>query len=70
MPRYNHLVTIDFSIVSDNERGEDFTPAMLKEALFARIRDLDSSTEGVEWLEAVGEPCDTYEEEPLMLSDP
>lgn len=53
MPRYNHLVTIAFSIVSDHERGEDFTPAMLKEALFARIRDLDTSTDGVEWLEAV-----------------
>lgn len=43
---------------------------MLKEALFARVRDLDSSSEGVEWLEAIGAPCDTYEEEPLMLSDP
>ena len=47
MPRYNHLVTIAFSIVSDDARGEDLTPAMLKEALFARIRDLDASTQGV-----------------------
>jgi len=69
MPRYNYLVTIAFSIVSDDERGEDFTPAMLKEALFARIRDLDTSTDGVERLEAVGAPCDSYEEEPLMVSD-
>ena len=70
MPRYNHLVTIAFTIVSDDVRGEDFTPAMLKEALFARIRDLDASTQGVEWLEAVGAPCDTCEEEPPILADP
>jgi hypothetical protein len=69
VPRYNHLVTIAFSIVSDHVGGEDFTPAMLKEALFARIRDLDTSTDGVEWLEAVGAPCDTYEEEPPMVFD-
>jgi hypothetical protein len=42
---------------------------MLKETLFARIRDLDTSTDGVEWLEAVGAPCDTYEEEPPVVSD-
>lgn len=65
MPHFNHLVSIAFSVVSQHAAGEDFTPALLRDALFARIIDLDRSTGGVEWLEAVGLPCDSFEVDPV-----
>lgn len=68
MPRYNHLVSIAFSVVSEHETGEDFTPALLRDALFARIIDLDRGAGGVEWLEAVGLPCDTFEIDPVEVT--
>lgn len=75
MPRYNHAFDIAFSVISDDPGGDDVTPAMLKEALLKRIADLDASYDpanpsdkGGEWLEAVGVPFDTYEEEDAPTS--
>lgn len=59
---YNHAVTIAFSVVSEHPTGEDFTAAMLRDALIRRIADLDASVGHQEWFEAVGGPFDTYEE--------
>lgn len=61
MPRFNHAVDIAFTVISDDPEGNDFTPAMLRAALIRRIADLDSQPD--QWLEAVGAPFDTYEEE-------
>lgn len=63
VPTFNHVVALAFSVRSNDPQGEDFTPAMLKEALLTRIRDLDNSIAGGEWLEAIGVPLDTCEEE-------
>jgi len=60
MGKYNHACSISFTVISDDPQGNDFTPAMLREALFRRIADLDFSED---WVEAVGAPFDTYEEE-------
>jgi len=58
---YNHAYTIAFSVSgSTHPKGEDVTPAQLREALEARIVDL---TKNGEWEEAVGAPFDTYEEQ-------
>ena len=58
--RYNHLVALAFEVVSDDQSGEDFTPTMLRAALLRRIASLDA---GNDWVEAIGLPYDTYEED-------
>lgn len=58
--RYSHAVAIGFEVVSEHPEGEDFTVAMLKEALQKRIDQLGDSDE---WIEAVGAPYDTYDVE-------
>ncbi|NEI71012.1 hypothetical protein GR212_15645 [Rhizobium lusitanum] len=63
MTRFNHAVSVAFTVISSDKEGNDFTPAMLKEALLNRIRDMDNSPKGNEWLDAVGAPFDTVEEE-------
>lgn len=67
--RYNHMVTVAFTVHSGAQDGSDFTPAMLREAMLTRIKDLDNSPKGQEWLEAVGAPVDTYEEEPEVAEE-
>lgn len=67
MARYNHAFTIAFSLTSETESGEDVTAEMLKAAVERRISELDRSRrpdrkEG-EWIEAVGAPYDTYQED-------
>lgn len=57
MARYDHAVTIAFTVISDDPEGLDFTPIALRDALLARIAALELSDE---WLEAVGAPFDTY----------
>jgi hypothetical protein len=57
--KYNHAVALGFDVISEDPDGEDFTPAMLKEALLQRMASLDI---GNEWVEAIGAPYDTYEE--------
>ncbi|WP_454287236.1 hypothetical protein [Rhizobium arsenicireducens] len=54
--KFNHLVSIGFTVVSHDAKGEDFTPEMLKAALLKRINTLNDS----EWLEAVEPPMDSY----------
>ena len=61
MRKYNHAVTLAFSIISEEENGKDITPAMLKEALLIRIIGLDNHSE---WIDATMPPYDTHEEEP------
>ena len=57
--KYNHAVALAFEVISEDPDGEDFTPAMLKEALLQRMVNLDI---GNEWVEAIGAPYYTYEE--------
>ena len=58
--KYNHAVALAFEVISEDPDGEDFTPAMLKEALLQRMVNLDIWNE---WVEAIGAPYDTYEED-------
>ncbi len=62
MSDYNHVYTVTFSLVSQQEDGEDVTADMIRKALQNRIEDLDFSGD-LAWLEAVNGPEDTYEEE-------
>ncbi|MEP9404558.1 hypothetical protein [Sphingomonas sp. VNH70] len=57
MARYDHAVTIAFSVISNDPQGLDFTPIDLRAALFSRIAALGLSDE---WLEAVGAPFDSH----------
>ena len=41
MARYNHAYTIAFSLVSNDDKGHDVDARQLKEALLARIENLD-----------------------------
>lgn len=64
MARYNHAYTIAFSLISNDPKGEDVTPAMLSAALRKRADDLDASRDnGSEWIEATGAPYDSYKED-------
>lgn len=55
MPKFNHQCAIGFTVISENEDGEDFTPALLRAALLERIRGLDECQDPAgEWQEAVG----------------
>ena len=58
--KYNHAVTLAFEVISDDPNGEDFTPAILREALLRRMVNLHI---GNEWVEAIGAPYDTHEED-------
>lgn len=60
MPRYNHAVFIGFEVISDTPNGTDFTPAMLNTALALRMSRLNASPDRQEWIEAVGNPYDTF----------
>lgn len=62
MPRYNHAVTVAFEVISDHPTGDDITPDMLREALKARIDNLDAEDT---WEEACLAPYDTYEMEEI-----
>ena len=56
MARYNHAFTIAFSRVSNDDKGHDGDARQLKEALLARLENLDE--EG-SWVESAGAPYDT-----------
>ena len=58
MAKFNHMFTVAFEVVSDQEDGEDVTTDMFLQALTKRAQDL---TRNNEWREAVGAPDDTYE---------
>jgi hypothetical protein len=61
--RFNHMFTLAFELESEHPTGDDVTPAMLRDAVMRRIGLLDGSDErkGTEWVEAVGMPDNTYE---------
>lgn len=63
MSRYNHLYTIAFSVMSNDPDADDVTPDMLRAALWARIRQLDSdhTLSACEWFEACNNERDSYE---------
>lgn len=56
MARYDHVVTLAFSVISNDPDGLDFTPEALRAALFARIAAIELAGE---WVEAVDPPFDT-----------
>jgi len=63
MKKYNHMMDIAFSVVSNTEDGSDINYLMLRQALLDRIDDLDAQQEqgdAAAWTEATG-LCDTYE---------
>jgi len=60
MDRFNHQCSIGFTVISEDEDGDDFTPAMLRAALLKRIDDLDRAGAD-EWREAVAIE-DSYKE--------
>jgi hypothetical protein len=43
MKTYNHGFELMFDLVSNTEDGSDITNAMLREALLAKIADMDQS---------------------------
>jgi hypothetical protein len=61
MARYNHALTLAFSVVSNDPGCNDLTFEQLADAVTKRLRDLQSS--GDEYKEAVLPPFDTYEED-------
>ena len=60
LTRHNHMFTLAFECMSFNENGDDVTPDMLRAALLKRIINLD---EDQAWIEAVGAPDDSFEED-------
>lgn len=54
--KYNHMLDIAFTLVSEDVNGADITPEMARSALLKRIADLDAQG----WDE-VWSICDTYE---------
>ncbi|WP_036281377.1 hypothetical protein [Methylocystis sp. ATCC 49242] len=56
--KYDHALTIAFTVISNHPTGDDLTPEMLRAALERRMKELNTHKE---WLEAVGAPYDTQE---------
>ena len=56
MAQFNHLYDIAFSVISENEDGEDITGAMVRESILRRLAGITDD----EIMEAIGY-CDTYE---------
>jgi hypothetical protein len=57
--KYNHAVTLAFEVISEDPNGDDITTAMLREALLARMVNLDIDGS---WAEATLPPYDTHQE--------
>lgn len=65
MKTYNHAFSLGFSVSgSTDPEGEKITSAEFRAAIEARMDDLDSSGD-LEWVEAIGQPNDTHEEQPI-----
>jgi len=56
MAKFNHLYDIAFSVISNDEDGEDITGAMVRESILRRLAGITDD----EIMEAIGY-CDTYE---------
>ena len=61
MKIFNHTYTLAFSVDTDRRPGAPVNPQEITIALLARINDLNDTGE---WDEALGEPEETYENEP------
>jgi hypothetical protein len=59
MKKYNHRFDLIFDLVSNTEDGSDITISMVREALLAKIADMDQSDA---WF-CCQPTCDSYEEE-------
>ena len=57
MPKYNHLFSIAFSVVSEDADANDVTDEMLREALRDRLRCIDED----DMVNACNNEQDTYE---------
>jgi len=69
MPKFDHAYTIAFSVISEDENGEDVTHKMLLKALRKRIQELNMShildpISGESMLDACETPYDTFEVDP------
>lgn len=62
MPRYNHMFTIAFTVVTEND-AENVTAAELREGLQRRLKELRVDGDYDEIIEACALPEDTYIEE-------
>lgn len=59
--RYNSVFDLSFSINHDNKDGSDLTAEDFIAAVRSRVADLGYNSD--EWLNALGWPQDTYENE-------
>ena len=58
MARFNHALSLGFTVLSDDPEGEDITVKMIRKALEERIFEIDRHNE---WQEACLPPWDTFE---------
>lgn len=63
MAKFNHMITVAFEIISNEEDGSDITPHMLLTGLLKRMVNLNETPNQLEWFEACMPPLDTYEVE-------
>lgn len=66
MKTYNHLFSLAFTVSgSTHPDAEDVTPSQFRAAVIKRLDQIGADKD--EWFEAVGEPSDSYVEEPPLL---
>lgn len=66
MKTYNHLFSLGFTVSgSTHPDAEDVTPSQFRSAVIKRLDQIGADKD--EWFEAVGEPSDSYVEEPPLL---
>ena len=67
MSRFNHALTLAFTVITNDAQAEDLTWEQCKQAVLERLDALDPANnewgELEEYKEAVLPPYDTYEEE-------
>jgi len=61
MPKYNHMLDIAFTVISEKQDGSDITPEQIHVAIAKRLQSLAEANE-YDLGGAIG-ICDTYEEE-------
>ena len=61
MPKYNHMLDIAFTVISEKQDGSDITPEQIHVAIAKRLQSLAEANE-YDLGGAIG-ICDTYEME-------
>jgi hypothetical protein len=61
MPKYNHMLDLAFTVISEQEDGSDITPLQIHMAILKRLESLAEANE-YDLGGAIG-VCDTYEME-------